>query len=161
MKVSAPSPKGYTLIEILVSLVIIGILFGVGFITFRDFSRRQVLTSVARQIKGDLKLAQEYALSGQKPMDDNTCVRLVGYRIKFSSTSYGVYRVCSGGEDPVEGKDNISITSGVTMVASPTSITFKVLGQGTDLENDLTIILTQEATGDTATINVSPSGKIE
>lgn len=150
---------GYTLIEILVGLVIIGILFGAGIISYRDFSRRQVLASTARQVRGDLKLAQEYALSGEKP--DETCT-LYGYRVKFTSDSYGIYSVC-GPEEAVENKDDIVLPPGISLAASKTSVTFLVLGQGTDLtaSDELSLVLTQEATGNTVTILVSSTGKIE
>jgi prepilin-type N-terminal cleavage/methylation domain-containing protein len=160
MKIPAPSHKGYTLIEILVSVVIVGILFGIGFVTFRDFSRRQALASITRQIKGDLKLAQEYALSGQKP-EAGGCVLLDGYKVKFSPTLYGIYRICSGSEQEIEEKEDISLPSGISMQYSQNSLTFRVLGKGTDLTSDLSIILTQAATGNTSVIQISPAGKIE
>jgi prepilin-type N-terminal cleavage/methylation domain-containing protein len=152
--------SAYSLIEILVALTIIGILFGAGFVIFRDFSRRQALVSVARQIRGDLKLAQEYALSGKKP-EEGGCILLDGYRVKFSSTSYSIYSICSGGEQEVEGKKNIGLPTGISMTYSQNSVTFRVLGKGADLSGVLVITLTQAATGKTNEIKVSPTGKIE
>ena len=57
--------KGYTLIELLVGISIIAIIFGVGFVSYREFSRRQSLTGVTKQLVGDLRLAQQLALTGQ------------------------------------------------------------------------------------------------
>src|SRR3989338_688450 len=65
------SNHGYTLIEILVAISITGMIFGAGFISFRDFSRRQVLVSAERALRGDLRLVQEYALIGKKPPNTN------------------------------------------------------------------------------------------
>ena len=67
-----PKPRSnsaYTLIEILVGLTIVGLLFGFGFVSFRDFSRRQTLAGSAKKVQGDLRLTQESALSGKKPSD--------------------------------------------------------------------------------------------
>ena len=62
-----PKKSGFTLIEILVSMTIIGFLFSFGYASFRDFSRRQALAGVVKQVQGDLRLAQQKALSGEKP----------------------------------------------------------------------------------------------
>ena len=36
----------YTLIEILVALTIVGLIFGIGYVNFRDFARRQALAGI-------------------------------------------------------------------------------------------------------------------
>ena len=82
---------GYTLIEILVSLPIVGLIFGIGYVNFRDFSRRQALAGVARMVKGDLRLAQEQALAGKKPTHAfcNPSNQLDGFNFRVvSSQSY-------------------------------------------------------------------------
>ena len=64
------STFGYTLIEILVGLTIIGIIFGVGFASFREFSRRQSLAGGVKTLVGDLRLAQEQAISENPKMSN-------------------------------------------------------------------------------------------
>src|SRR3990167_10524628 len=59
--------RAYTLIELLVGLTIVGLLFGFGFVSFRDFSRRQAIEGAAKKVQGDLRLAQSLALAGKKP----------------------------------------------------------------------------------------------
>ena len=44
---------GYTLIEILVTLSIVGIIFAAGYANFREYARRQAVVSGARQVQGD------------------------------------------------------------------------------------------------------------
>lgn len=56
---------GFTLVELLVSLVVISILVGLGYANFRKYSQKQALWAAARQIEGDLRLTQSYALSGK------------------------------------------------------------------------------------------------
>jgi prepilin-type N-terminal cleavage/methylation domain-containing protein len=157
-----PAPKkieyAYTLIEILVSLTIVSLIFGVGYISFREFSRRQALAGAARSLRGDLRLAQEQALAGKKPTG---CTVLDGYR--FSAVSESVYSImagCSNGDFSIN-KDSVSFPGGVTMSPVPGNTLFKVLGQGTDLGSDVEVNLVQEATGNTIKVTITMGGEIK
>lgn len=154
--------RGYTLLEILIGLTIIGLLFAVGYVNFRDFSRRQSLAGQARTIKGDLRLAQGQALAGNKPSDVfcNPPNRLNGYNFRVSSSSsYRIEANCTGG--------NV-ITKSVTLPAdmsistpSPNPVTFKILGQGTNLSADATLTVTQTGTSFTNVVTVTSGGEIK
>src|SRR4030067_2920560 len=100
MKTARRTP-GYTLIEIMVALSIISIMFGIGYVAYREFSRRQSLSSAIRLIIGDLQLAQTQAITGTKPRDvvcDSPNV-LSGYNFEIieEPDSYKVEAVCTGG----------------------------------------------------------------
>jgi len=85
--------QGFTLIELLVSLLVISILVSLGYANFRKYAQKQALWAVARQIEGDLRLAQSYAMSGK----DASCSSgyLYGYQlIKVDNSSYKIQRVC-------------------------------------------------------------------
>lgn len=145
------SNKGYTLIELLVGISIVAVIFGVGFISYREFSRRQSLTGITKQLVGDLRLAQQLALTGQKPTDQ-TCTTLVGYMIsRTSSTSYDLIAGCSNANRIIKTVDMPADTT-----ISAGSVTFKVLGQGTSLTSPLTytVINTQAGTSGTVTIGI-------
>lgn len=160
MSKSAPktTERAYTLIEILVSLTIIGLIFGVGYISFREFARRQALAGVARSLRGDLRLAQEQALAGKKPVG---CTVLDGYRFSpVSGTQYTIEAICSNGNFSI-GKDSLSFPSGVSMSPVPGNILFKVLGQGTDLASDVEVNLVQAATGNTQRVTITTGGEIK
>src|SRR5437762_5518928 len=102
--------KGYTLIEILVGLSIIGILFAVGYLNFRDYARRQAVVAASRALKSDLRLAQEQALAGQKPTG---CGTLNGYQLNITSTTaYEIDAVCDVGN--VIAVKNITTPTGIT-----------------------------------------------
>ncbi len=152
----------YTLIEILVALTIVGLIFGIGYVSFRDFARRQALASAARSIVGDLRLAQEQALSGKKPSDIfcNDPNRLNGYNFRVSSNrSYALEANCTGGV--VETK-SVTIASDVFLsTPSPNPITFKILGQGTNVPATATLTLTQAGTAAAKTITVTSGGEIK
>lgn len=150
----------FTLVELLVVLSISGIVMGIGFAGFRQYSQRQVLIAAAREVRGDLRLLQEKAISGEK-----TCTgRLDGYRFAILSgnTQYSMTELCSG---IGYNNKNKSIASGFTITATQEPILFKVLGQGTDIDIQVspssTITLTQTATGKTIPITVSANGSIE
>lgn len=155
--------RGYTLIEILVSLTILSIIFGFGYVSFRDFSRRQAVAGVAKSINGDLRLTQEMALSGKKP-DDAKCAApntLRGYFFRVDSAqSYSIGADCTGGSVLTKSVDlpsDISIST-----PSPNPILFKVLGQGTNLTSSKTMLtLTQMGTANSTTITISKEGEIK
>ena len=113
----ATNRSGYTLIEILVSMSIIGLIFNFGYISYRDFARRQSLLGNARNLRADLRLAQEQAMSGKKP-SSVACSgegSLVGYDFYLdSATSYVIQANCTGGlvdDKVVETSSEISLTT--------------------------------------------------
>lgn len=147
--------KGYTLIEVLISLTIIGLLFGFGFANFRDFSRKQSLVSAARSLNGELRQVQSKASAGEKP---SGCTTLSSYSFQISATSYQTAAVCSNGSFPVKTEN---LTSGITLAATGDNpIYFKVLGQGITGAGTV-ITLTQTETANTTTVTVTQGGEIK
>lgn len=136
IKHSEVSSKGYTLIEILVGLTIVSILFGVGYAGFREFAARQVLTSSYNELNSNLTLAQQLALTGQKP---GSCPSpLDGYEVLFREDSYTVSAKC--GNQKVEIK-KVDLVPSILLESSVPTILFKVLGQGTDIDGSVDITL--------------------
>ena len=154
----------YTLIEILVGITIIGLIFGFGFVSFREFSRRQALTGASKQIVGDLRLAQGEAAAGKKP-DDIKCTGvnlLNGYYFRVSgASSYEIQVNCSGGDVDVK---TVNLPGDILIAApSPNPVLFKALGQGTNIDQgeSATLTLTQAGTGSVTTITISSVGEIK
>ena len=153
----------FTLIELLVVLSISGLIMGVGFAGFRQYSQRQVLFAAAREVRSDLRLLQEKAISGVKEPDIITSCAgkfLDGYRFDIiPPTQYRMSAVCSGSVVNIQDK---SVKLGFTIAATIDPILFKVLSQGTDITGSSSIItLTQTATNKNITITVSAEGSIE
>jgi len=155
------SNSGFTLVEILVSLTIIGLVFGFGFVGFREFSRRQSLQGAKRKLLGDLRLAQQQALSGKKPasIECSNPNTLNGFDFEvISQSDYRVRANCTGGNVEVK---SVELTEEVSITASTPIITFKILGKGTTLPADATITLTQLGSGNTLDVLVSMGGEIK
>lgn len=103
----SPFAAGFTLIELLVVVMTMALLFGLGMARYRDFSRRKAVEKVGIQIRNDLLLIQQYALSGKKPDpsdDPNDWCKspnfLNAYRFRTAGSNTYTYRiqaVCSGG----------------------------------------------------------------
>lgn len=148
--------KGYTLVELLVGISIVAVVFAVGFVSYREFSRRQSLTGVTKQLVGDLRLAQQLALTGQKPTT-GSCTTLVGYVIsRTSSTSYDLIADCSNADYVIK-----TIDMPIDTTISAGNVTFKVLGQGTDRTSPLTFTITNTSTGISQDITVGIGGDIK
>ena len=160
--------KGYTLIEILVGLTIISLLFSFGYVSFRDFSRRQVLSGTLKQLQGDLRLAQSSASAGQKP-DDISCDSpntLDSYDFKvYSASEYKIEVSCTNGSaiTSTVNKD-VTLSPDISIsIPSPNPVKFKILGQGTNVPAGagVNVVLTQSGTNDQATITITSGGEIK
>jgi|WetSurSiteA1Bulk_404760.scaffolds.fasta_scaffold00731_1 prepilin-type N-terminal cleavage/methylation domain-containing protein len=158
--------KGFTLIELLVVLTILGIVFSIGYANFRDYSRKQVLESFARQFRSDIRLAQENAIAGKKP---EGCTVLDGYLVEFTENLYSVIAVCSPAQTfPIAEVFNpTGITTSPSYFPMP-SFTFKALSSGVTFSNEASaingfqnIILSQVNTSNTVTITVTSGGEIK
>ncbi len=155
--------KAYTLIEILVSLTIIGLLFGFGYVSFRDFSRRQATAGAAKLIQGDLRIAQTNAISGKKP-DDVACnapktLDSYGFRVVSSSE----YRIEANCEGTVVIVKDVNLTDGIIIsTPSPNPLLFKILGQGTNVAASAWVLnITQDLTSNQTSITVTSGGEIK
>ncbi len=159
--------KGFTLIEILVGMTIIGVLFGIGYVNFRGYSRRQVVSGAGKLLLGDLRLAQQLALSGQKPADVSCTAAgrfLNGYNFSIISDSkYKIQAECSGGAVVTLAKE-VVLPSGIKVSASPNStVLFKVLGHGTNIDaatGSVVFTLTQDITNNKYWVTVTSGGSI-
>jgi prepilin-type N-terminal cleavage/methylation domain-containing protein len=146
------SYSAYTLIELLIGLSIIAITFSVGIAGYREFSRRQAIVGVQKQVNADLRLAQQLALSGQKP---DGCTKLDGYEFNSILTGYEIKAFCTNSTTTtktVNFSNNFTISAG--------NVIFKVLGQGTNLSSSLVYTLTEANSGTSVAVTVGVGGEI-
>ncbi|OGM30226.1 hypothetical protein A2630_03315 [Candidatus Woesebacteria bacterium RIFCSPHIGHO2_01_FULL_44_10] len=150
---------GYTLIELLVVLSIISTIFGIGFISYRDFSRRQQVTSAMRAIRSDMRSAQERAISGNKPTGCNGTLQGFAFNVR-SAQNYRVEAICNTNVTV----SNVNLAQNISMSIPATNpIIFLPIGLGTNLPRNQieTIDVTQTATSYSQSISVSWTGEIK
>lgn len=154
--------NGYTLVELLIGITIVSIIFGVGLAGYRDFSRRQALTGVSKQLKGDLRLIQQLALTGQKP-EGVSCDTLNSYTFsRTSSSTYDLIANCKSSTGVASSPifKTVDLGTSVTFTSTNATIAFKVLGQGTDLSATNTITLTHTS-GNQVVMTVGIGGDVK
>jgi len=157
---SAFKNSGFTLIELLVSILVVSILVGLGYTNFRAYSQKQALWAAARQVEGDLRLAQSYAMSGK----DASCgsqAYFYGYNFyRNSATSYSIRRVCRlSGANYYTSVVNVNMPNGFEIADSSVSIVFRAVTGGTDGGVSFRI-LRSGTSNPYVNISVSTSGKI-
>jgi prepilin-type N-terminal cleavage/methylation domain-containing protein len=155
--------KGYTLIEILIVMAILGILFVVGYGGFRDFSRREQVNGAMLTLIADLRQAQAQNLAGKKPFGCTGVLK--GYSVTvINSTSYKVTANCvnNGIANDVDIK-TVNLPVNITInTPTPNPIFFKAVGQGTNIPsgNFATLFLTQAVTQNSRNVAISSSGEL-
>lgn len=93
--------KGFTLVELLVVMTIIGAMMMLGVVGLSTFRRMQQLQAEAENLKEYLRSARSSAYTGgveYQESDDNTWI--YGFMVKFESGSYSLYRLDGGGSIP-------------------------------------------------------------
>lgn len=157
---------GYTLVEVLIGLMLFGFLFAGSYTAYRDFIGRAAIDRSVQDLKTAVASTKQYALSGEKP--NGWCAapkKLIGFMLNFSGApnSYSSYLVCEDGWNSFL-VNSFAPNAGVTYTVasgSPTSVTFKTLGQGTDLTSNIQITFTHSTYGNQRTVTISPAGVVQ
>jgi len=152
--------RGFTLIELLITISIIGLLFSLGIARYTDFNRRQSFDQAVLEFKGNLRLAQQKALSGEK--DSDCDFNLDGWVLVYvSEDGYQIHGKC-GASDSF-GVRSFTLPSGVTFTSSFPPITFRVLGYGPKWDTDVAAawIIGLTDLDRIETIEVTKSGEIK
>lgn len=137
--------QGFTLIEILIAISVMGIILGLSLVQYQRFNRRQIFQQAVEEVKSELRLTQDKALSGERPQSKlggiaiNWCLSpnaLKGHRFTLEDSSYTIWAVCdnkgSVTSDPSIIKTGSLPGDGQVKVDSLTSVsvTFNALGLG-------------------------------
>lgn len=156
--------RGYTLIEILVALTIIGLLFIGGYTGYREYARRQILTNAALDLKNNLTLFRQKALSGDSStactvIDPNN--NLLGYQVVFAASTYTVSPICAVTDAAASFTQIYTLPQSVTISVTGLSGALKYYTvSGTNVTSNVTITLTH-VTGSTKTLTLTSSGVVQ
>lgn len=113
--------KGYTLIEILIVVAIVGILVSFGFSAFSKAQERQLIQDAQERIFSSLQAAQKSAYVGEKECTG----ALIGIIVTVAANSVSTQAQCEGGSDAAQ----VETFSNLTFVTTPT-FTFQPLEGG-------------------------------
>lgn len=161
-----PRTKGFTLIEMVVSLGLMGLLLGGSIVGYQRFNSRQQVITAGKEFVSVLRLAQKRASVGDKPnvAGCNSGEKLDGYRVFASqdATSYTMAPLCNGAEVAVS---RITYTFPSTVAfAQGVDVRFLVLSRGVWLggggQTQTFVLGNDQAPGFTYTVRVSNSGEI-
>lgn len=148
--------QGFTLIEFLVVIVLIGALASMTVATFFDYYHSQILQTGANEVVAMLNLAKSNALSQVKnPSLCGPVTVLEGYRVTINNSSdYVLDVMCSGTPFNISSK---ALPANVTFTSpTPSSFLFTVLIGNVVGSSTITI----SGFGKTKDINVSSTGVI-
>jgi len=112
-------PKGYTLVEVMVVVTIIGLLAAAGLPSYRHLTMRSKVTAIENDLRQFTTAAQTYTLqNGHWPADSAPQVpptelaNALPNNFTLKTPFGGVYKWCSGGDvDGVPAKAGIAVLS--------------------------------------------------
>lgn len=146
--------KGFTLIEILVVVVIMGLTVGGGIAAYNKLNDRQMVLQGAKNVVSQLRLAQKRADAGEKPF--SSCLQLDGYRVAGSGQLLTMGAVCDGDLTQIE-PTNFQLT-GNAYFATPFAFTFQTLSAGVTGATNVVVIDSSQTIS--YTIVVTPAGAV-
>lgn len=144
---------GFTLIELLVASIILITLSGAVLANYNNSNENQRARQAILTLKNNFRFAQSRAFNGEKP---DGCTRLDGYIVSFTDTSYTTRAQCD--DTPVDPGQQVVLSGGLTFSPVPSSLLFRVLTQGLNIDSDVTITIVGQSKS--YKIVVSKSGDI-
>lgn len=114
--------RGFTLIELMVVFSIITIVSGIGFVSFKSYSDRQIIASNAQDIKLAVETAKFNAVSAVKKSGCTSDDSLKGYNFNLypDTNTYSVSILCGINEYVVKTK---KVSSQIVIAPSSTCST--------------------------------------
>lgn len=151
MESSQPT-RGFTLIEIIVSVTLLLLLTGLFIANYTGFNDSQTVKKAASDLITNLKAVRTTASSGVKPVG---CDTLVGYTVSFpTASSYTTQASCDIGL--VGAANSFALPVGVTFSPIPQSFTFYALDRGASIAQTIHLM----GFGTPADVSVFASGVV-
>jgi prepilin-type N-terminal cleavage/methylation domain-containing protein len=153
-----PINSGFTILELIIGIAILGLTFTIGTAKYLEFNKTQTLKSAVLEMKNNLRDIQAKANAGVKPSGSSGCTGdLVGYVVHYSSTTqYQVYADCGNPSITRKTYSLIATTKFQPMFAD---FTFLSLSEGVS-PAARTINIESTSISKFYAINISRSGEI-
>lgn len=158
--------RGFTLIEVLIVIVILGVIMAVGSVRFREFERRQAVVSAKRQLLGDVRAAQSDAVSGRKPTGCTGTLQGYGFQVTGTAgpASYRTFARCSAGAGTADlVTKSAELGESITIsLPSVNPVLFKPVAEGTNMVEgtSVTINIGSSGTSTVDTLIINASGEV-
>ena len=154
--------RGFSLIELVVSLGIMIILSGGAMVYISNFGAKQKLTAAQKEVVEGLRLARSYAITSQMP--DNGELEYVGVEVAdrvMTARANGVGSSYFSRELSPTGID-ISLNKEVWFSVYEGKLLKDAGGVTRAVESDYgaKIVISSSETGSTLTVNIEPTGLI-
>lgn len=145
--------RGFSLIELLVTIAIISLLTGLTIAGYGTFNKKQTVKTEAYKLASNLRLAQQKAISGEKPVG---CTGdLQSWQMNITANSYSQIVVCIN----PDSSTTINTTAFPTNVSSSAgTITFSAMTGSVAAGSGYYTLI--DTTPYTNTIEITPSGGI-
>ncbi len=133
-----PKKKGFTLIEMLVTITITMLMLGGGIAAYINFNEKQTLITASKDLQAYLRSAQSKARSGDRP---NTCDSLDAYQVYMAAGNNEIIlrAICDGGIVQ-DSFDSYFLPNGVTS-QDEIDMRFKVLHGGVEGAGDIVLVM--------------------
>lgn len=151
---SGQAGNGFSLVELLVSITVLSLIFGLAIASYSRFNRRERIKQAGQTLRTDLRYAQTRAISAQKP--DSGCTTFTGMRFTFVSGGYTIAHECT--EGVVGAGDTKTLPDGVTFSPVPSAFTFLALTRRSSHSADQTLTLTNGT--DSYSVQVTREGEV-
>lgn len=151
--------KGFSLIEMMVSVVVMSLLVGGGVAAYIKFNDKQQVVTTGKEFGIFVRAAQKKVKAGDKP--ESGCNKLEGYQLDIPSSAgpARIYAMCSGGV-AIDVKQ-FDLTGDIEFKTT-TQVNFKILSGGVDFggSDPLRLILGDPADTYLYEIQITSHGSI-